>query len=197
MMRLLLVMTVMKNGDRRNGFTLIEVVVVMAVLAVLAILIIGAITIARKTAGRTKLVNDAKVIRDLLEAYHAKNKYYPKHPTASTYSRIDAYSLYAPTSTPTGRAGKSVNNELKDPISQPPYPTPPASGMVCYSSDGIDYWLWIVDADDWSQGISCSQIQDTATPPNVSQYGGFQNASIRIHCPKDQTCCTCESKYWY
>ena len=42
-----------KKLKKNQGFTLIELVVVMAIIAVLAVLVIGAITVARNTAAET------------------------------------------------------------------------------------------------------------------------------------------------
>lgn len=67
----------MKKLRNKQGFTLIEVVVVMAIIAVLAMLIIGAITVARNTAKETTHRSNAKNIQAGMEAYFAKNKAYP------------------------------------------------------------------------------------------------------------------------
>lgn len=63
--------------SQAKGFTLIEVVVVMAIIAVLALLVIGAITVARNTAKETTHKSNAKTLQVGLEAYYAKNKSYP------------------------------------------------------------------------------------------------------------------------
>jgi prepilin-type N-terminal cleavage/methylation domain-containing protein len=62
---------------KKVAFTLVEVMVVMAIIAVLSVLIIGAISIARRTAQNTKKVGDIKGIMAGLEAYKTKNKRYP------------------------------------------------------------------------------------------------------------------------
>lgn len=66
----------MKKIKNRQGFTLIEVVVVMAIIAVLALLVIGAITVARNTAKETAHRSNAKTLQSALEAYYAKNRNY-------------------------------------------------------------------------------------------------------------------------
>lgn len=62
--------------QQKRGFTLIEVVIVMAIIAVLAALVVGAITIARKTATETTNRNNAKTLNTCLEAYYARFKAY-------------------------------------------------------------------------------------------------------------------------
>lgn len=64
----------MKN---KKGFTLIEVVVVMAIIAVLTVLIVGAVTIARRTAAETAHRQNANAIRTALEAQYSRTRTYP------------------------------------------------------------------------------------------------------------------------
>lgn len=67
----------MKNLRRKQGFTLIEVVVVMAIIAVLAVLVVGAIIIARNSAKETTHRSNGKTVQTALESYYTKNKRYP------------------------------------------------------------------------------------------------------------------------
>lgn len=60
----------------RKGFTLIELVVVMAIIAVLALLVIGAIIVARRTATETTNRSNAKTVQTALESTFAKYKAY-------------------------------------------------------------------------------------------------------------------------
>jgi prepilin-type N-terminal cleavage/methylation domain-containing protein len=53
----------------KRAFTLIELMVVMAIIAVLSTLIIGAISIARKTAKNTEATGTAKTLETALESY--------------------------------------------------------------------------------------------------------------------------------
>lgn len=64
----------MKN---KKGFTLIEIVVVMAIIAVLAVLVVGAITVARRTSDETRNRSAAKAIATALEARYSQNRTYP------------------------------------------------------------------------------------------------------------------------
>jgi prepilin-type N-terminal cleavage/methylation domain-containing protein len=65
----------LKGGG--GGFTLIELVVVMAIIAVLAMLVVGAIIVARNTAKETTNRSNAKVAQTALEAKFASNRQYP------------------------------------------------------------------------------------------------------------------------
>jgi prepilin-type N-terminal cleavage/methylation domain-containing protein len=62
---------------KKKGFTLIELVVVMAIIAVLAALIIGAIIVARNAATQTQNRGNAKTIQTGFEAWYTRNKTYP------------------------------------------------------------------------------------------------------------------------
>lgn len=66
----------LKPGTYSKGFTLIELVVVMAIIAVLAVLIIGAIVVARRTATETTNRSNTSALQVSLEAYYSRNKVY-------------------------------------------------------------------------------------------------------------------------
>lgn len=65
------------HGGKKKGFTLIELVVVMAIIAVLSVLIIGAITVARRMSTETANRGTAKSVQTGLEAYFGQHKAYP------------------------------------------------------------------------------------------------------------------------
>jgi len=56
----------------KKGFTLIELVVVMAIIAVLAALMVTAIVAARKAATNTQITGNAKTIETALETFSTK-----------------------------------------------------------------------------------------------------------------------------
>ncbi len=70
----------------RQGFTLIEVVVVMAIIAVLAALIIGAILVARNTAKETSNRTNAKAMQAGMEAYYSRNRNYPSITSGTAFT---------------------------------------------------------------------------------------------------------------
>lgn len=67
---------------KRKGFTLIELVVVMAIIAVLAMLVVGAIIVARNTAKETANRTNAKAIEAGMEAAYSRTRSYPSFTTA-------------------------------------------------------------------------------------------------------------------
>lgn len=61
---------------KKEGFTLIELVVVMAIIAVLAALVVGAINVAKRTMTETANRQNAQTMRACFEAFYAKYKFY-------------------------------------------------------------------------------------------------------------------------
>lgn len=110
----------MKKLRSKQGFTLIEVVVVMAIIAILALLVVGAITVARRAARETAHRANGKSIQAGFEAYFASNKIYPAYTNVNFNStsitgsdtgqlnvKIDAGS------TSCGNGGGTVNSTTK------------------------------------------------------------------------------------
>lgn len=91
----------MKKFEFKRGFTLIEVVVVMAIIAVLAVLVTGAITVARRTSRETTNRANAKVVQTAMEAYVARNNSSPP-PTSEYETIVDGEPYSAPIVSPDG-----------------------------------------------------------------------------------------------
>lgn len=80
---------------RNLGFTLIELMVVMAIIAVLAVLFIGAITIARNTAKETTNRSNGKTLQVAIEAYFTKMAGYPAQNTVGTMQAAPTFTTFA------------------------------------------------------------------------------------------------------
>lgn len=93
--------------SKSKGFTLIEVVVVMAIIAVLAVLIVGAITVARNTATETTNRTNAKTMQAALEASYSKNRSYPTISNVS-FKALGTEGATVGTGGPTGWSYPSV-----------------------------------------------------------------------------------------
>jgi prepilin-type N-terminal cleavage/methylation domain-containing protein len=101
---------------KRKGFTLIELVVVMAIIAILALIVVGAIILARRTSIETTNRGNAKTIQTALEAYYARTRTYPDTGgTVSFESFATNTGIWADIEAPKiqntcGGAGSSVEN---------------------------------------------------------------------------------------
>lgn len=74
----------------KKGFTLIELVVVMAIIAVLALLVVGAIIVARNTSIRTANQSNMKTLQTGLEAQYAKDQDYTAGGTVGSGDSFEA-----------------------------------------------------------------------------------------------------------
>lgn len=72
----------------KKGFTLIELVVVMAIIAVLSLLIIAAIAAARRASVESQNRGNARTVEVAMEAYAAKNN--GKYPTITAGTTFTA-----------------------------------------------------------------------------------------------------------
>jgi len=80
----------LKNKEKeQKGFTLVELLVVMAIIAVLVTLIITAINIARRASRDTQRRNNANSIKAALEDNYSRNKVYPDTPGTDDLTGIN------------------------------------------------------------------------------------------------------------
>jgi len=71
----------------KKGFTLIELIVVVAIIALLAGIVVGGITIARQSAIEAERKGNLKSIQTALEAYSQKNGY--KYPAGTSIAALN------------------------------------------------------------------------------------------------------------
>ena len=62
---------------KQNGFTIVELLIVIVVIGILAALVITTFTGIQKKARDTKRETDIKALHGQIEAYYAQNGYYP------------------------------------------------------------------------------------------------------------------------
>lgn len=75
---------------RKNGFSLIELLIAIAIMAILGSIALTSFTTIRKQARDTQRRNELNQYKTSLEAYYADNSSYPKYPeTGSSPARSD------------------------------------------------------------------------------------------------------------
>ena len=80
----------MKTFAYRDGFTLIELVVVLAVIIVLAGLVLGTSSYVQKKGQRSRAEAEIAAMSAALESYKADNGIYPQSNALSPVTQIDA-----------------------------------------------------------------------------------------------------------
>jgi type IV pilus assembly protein PilA len=80
----------------QQGFTIIELLIVIAIIAILAGLVLNNFQGAQAKARDTQRVTDINNVHSKLEEYYNENGGYPQTFTAATFPGIDAQSLIDP-----------------------------------------------------------------------------------------------------
>lgn len=80
----------------QKGFTIIELLIVIAIIAILALLVINNIVGANAKARDTQRVTDVKSIATKLEEYYNDNGNYPETFTAATLPGLDEQAMLDP-----------------------------------------------------------------------------------------------------
>jgi len=118
----------MRDRRRNHGFTLIELMVVIAIIGLLALMVVPRLTGAMDRAKRTKAMADIHEIQTALDRYYLDNGYYP-----TTDQGLQAL-VAAPAS------GRIPNNYEEGGYIQR-VPPDPWGNAYFYSSDGNTYTL--------------------------------------------------------
>lgn len=96
---------------RKNGFTLIEILVSVTIIAILTVIGVVSYTALTKRSRDAKRKSDLEQVRSALDMYRSDNGFYP--PTSTTFDTLDTLSnslvpTYAP-SIPTDPKSTSTN----------------------------------------------------------------------------------------
>lgn len=88
----------MAKNNKQQGFTIVELLIVIVVIGILAALVITTFTGIQKKARDTERTTDIKALHSQLEAYYANNGYYPdiSNVTTTDLKGLDATALIAP-----------------------------------------------------------------------------------------------------
>ena len=88
----------MANKLKQQGFTIVELLIVIVVIGILAALVITTFTGIQQKARDTERTTDIKALHGQIEAYYAQNGYYPglTDITTTTLKGLDAGALVDP-----------------------------------------------------------------------------------------------------
>ncbi len=143
--------------SKKGGFTLVELLVVMAIIAILVTLIIYAINAARLQSRNTERRNIVNTVKSANEGYFSTNKeYYPQGTSGTPYTMeellgTEAFAKFAPGATDvTGRD-----------------PTDQAARMCYVKNSKSTYTLYIVPEPS-DTVPSCSSSVPTSGAENFS-----------------------------
>ena len=89
-----------RGGRRHNGFTLIELVLVVGIITVLGALVLSTVGYARKKGARARAETEIAAMSSACENYKADNGVYPRDPTANTATdALNARTMLDPVNT--------------------------------------------------------------------------------------------------
>jgi|SRR5579884_992283 len=136
--------------EKQRGFTLLEMMVVVAIIAILAAVLIPNFTHARAQAATSACMANMKTIATAMELYYTDNQQYP-NVTKAPVSSIAALSAYMGNQNPVDPAGSG-------------------SYEVSASEDSSGVWTY----DIW-----CPGKHDPTTLKSVQGAGGAGNTTIK------------------
>lgn len=76
--------TLLPTSDSKQGFTLVELLIVVAIIAILSAVVLGSMTVMRERGQAAKIIGDVRQIRDALQFRYSDTTQYP------TESELDA-----------------------------------------------------------------------------------------------------------
>lgn len=118
---------------RKNGFTLVEILIVVVILGILAAIVIPQFSSASQEAKESNLKSNLQAIRSQIQLYNIKEGVYPTAATLSTDMVTDGYFRSFP-------ANPFVDASVITTI---------VSSGTTPAYDGTSHWYWNTDTNDF------------------------------------------------
>lgn len=122
----------MTNKIKQQGFTIVELLIVIVVIGILAALVITTFTGIQRRARDTERQTDIKAVHSQLEAYYAQNGFYPAlaEVNTTTLAGLDAEALEPPHS-----AAEPIDSDATT-TAKYRYEAFGTGGAACTTADG-------------------------------------------------------------
>ena len=124
--------------NKKNGFTLVEILVVIAVVGILSILAVVALNNAREKSRDAKRISDIRQIQTALQLYFNDNNAYPISAAGTTLGGTGAGTLSSTNGFSDTAAGTTYMNLI------PSNSSPGGASYIYTSVDGSTYSITFV-----------------------------------------------------
>lgn len=140
--------------QRNNGFTLVEILIVVVILGILAAIVIPQFTNASESARATSLVQQLQTIRGQLELYQVQH--------TGNYPNLTGDDGWDQMTQTTDVAGDTENDGFGPYLQQAPInPFTNSSTVAAEAADGVG-WVW-----DATNGTIIAVLPETAAPDDL------------------------------
>ena len=121
---------------KKNGFTLIELIITLSIIALLSTLIIPNMGNIQNKAKETSLKNTCHTIQVALESYYLSNNSYPEGSSAHISAIIDILTT-----------SNDLNQTPKNPYTKSEFNSSDTAGLIYYTYDNELYTITGYGAD--------------------------------------------------
>jgi len=125
-----------KLNKRRGGFTLVEIMIVVAIIALLAAIAVPGFLRARKRSQASRIINDLRLIDSAVDQYAIENN------KASGFTvTVSDWTKYLKAGTNLAATGKDILGNAYGSVNVDSLPSVPSASKTALS-DVTDYTFW-------------------------------------------------------